>query len=338
MPQYLPFVSIIMPVRNEAQFIERSLGAILAQDYAPNRVEVIIVDGMSDDGTRAIVQEIAKRDQRVVMIDNPKRITPCGMNLGIKRATGDVIFRVDGHAVVPPDYISECLEWLFKEEVEGVGGAVNSEGTSYIGEAIAVGMSSPFGIGGFGFRTAGHNRIPIPVDTLPFWAFRRNVFDRIGLFNEQMLRHQDYEFNYRLRSSGGRLLLLPWLRVKYYVRSTLPKFWRQYWQYGVWKGRFLCTYPRSVRFRHFVPPVFVVAVISTIMLAVLAPALGTRCLALVAGAYFSFLVAATLILAAHGHIRQAPLIPLILLSLHVIWGAGVWAGLISGKIPQETKA
>lgn len=337
MAQSLPFVSVVMPVRNEAQFIKSCLDALLAQDYAPDRMEVIIVDGMSDDRTRAIVQQVAMNDERVVMIDNPRKITPCAMNLGIKRATGDVIVRVDGHAVIPPNYVSECLKWLFKEKVEGVGGAVDSESGSYIGEAIAIGMSSPFGIGGSGFRTVGRKGIPVQVDTLPFWAFRRSVFDRVGWFNEEMVRHQDYEFNYRLRSSGGRLLLLPWLRVKYYVRSTLPKFWRQYWQYGVWKGRFLRTYPRSARVRHFVPPIFVLALISMILLVVLAPALGTRYLALVAGTYLIFLVAATLILVARGHIKQAPLIPLILLSLHVVWGAGVWVGLISGKIPQEIK-
>ena len=115
-----------MPTHNEEQFIERSLGAILAQDYAPDRVEVIIVDGMSDDGTRTMVQEIASRNQRVVMLDNPKRIMPSGMNLGIKHARGDVIFCIGGHAVIPVDYVTQCVEWLHKENVDGVGGAVDS--------------------------------------------------------------------------------------------------------------------------------------------------------------------------------------------------------------------
>lgn len=334
MAQSKAFVSVVMPVRNEGQFIEGSLDALLSQDIGPNRMEVIVVDGMSDDQTRAIVQHAAVKDERVVLIDNFRRITPCAMNLGIKRARGDVIFRIDGHAVVPADYVSKCLEWLDKEDVEGVGGAMDSEGTSYVGEAIAVGMSSPFGVGGCGFRTGGHKGVPVPVDTLPFWAFKRSVFDRVGLFNEEMVRHQDYEFNYRFRRSGGRLLLLPWLHVKYYVRSTLSKFWRQYWQYGIWKGRFLRTYPTSARLRHLVPPMFVLSLLSTLVLAVIAPAVGLRCLALMAAAYCVFLSIATLSLAVKGHLRQAPLIPLILLSLHLVWGCGVWIGLLSGKVSK----
>ncbi len=218
MPQYLPFVSIVMPVRNEAQFIERSLEAILAQDYAPNRVEVIIVDGMSGDGTRAMVQEVTRTNHRVVMLDNPKRIMPCGMNLGIRHAKGAVIFCVGGHAVIPSDYVSQCVQWLLKEKSRGVGGAIDSEATTYVASAVAAAMSSPFGIGNSRFRTSRPTCAPIEVDHLPFWAFRRDVFDRIGLFNEQMVRHQDYDLSYRFRSSGGKLLLLTSLRLKYYVR------------------------------------------------------------------------------------------------------------------------
>lgn len=316
--------------------MRRSLEAVLAQHYPPDLMEVIVVDGMSQDDTRAIVREVAASNKRVVMIDNPRRITPCAMNLGIRQAKGEVVFRVDGHAVIPPDYVSGCLKCLAREDVEGVGGAIGSEGTNYIGQAIAVGMSSPFGIGSSGFRTSkGNHGQAVLADTLPFWAFPRRVFERIGLFNEQMVRHQDYEFNYRLRSSGGKLLLLPWLRVKYYVRSTLPQFWRQYWQYGVWKGRFLRTYPRAARLRHFVPPLFVLAASTTTMLAVLGvPSAGSG-LVLLAGLYAGFLAVATLSLAARGHIKEAPLVPLILLSLHLTWGTGVWVGLVSGKTAKS---
>jgi succinoglycan biosynthesis protein ExoA len=336
MPPDLPFVSIVMPARNEARFIERSLGAILAQNYSPNRLEVIIVDGMSDDGTRAIVEATARTNQRVVMLDNPRRIMPSGMNLGIKRAKGEVIFCIGGHAVIPADYVTQCVEWLRKEDVDGVGGAVDSQATGYVGKAIAAGMSSPFGIGASGFRTAGRDGVPLPVDTLPFWAFRRSVFDRVGLFNEAMVRHQDYELNYRIRNSGGKLLLLPWLRVTYFVRSSLWQFWRQYWQYGIWKGRFLRTYPASARLRHMVPPLFVLSLITAVGLTFAAP-VGRVCLLLLAAAYGSFLLLATLWLAVKGHFRQAPLIPLVLISLHLIWGAGVWVGLLWGKI-SETAA
>jgi succinoglycan biosynthesis protein ExoA len=324
-----------MPTRNEARFIARTLGAILAQDYSPDSVEVIVVDGMSEDETRKIVREYASKDPRIVLLDNPGKIVSSGMNLGIKKAKGDVVFRVDGHSVIPPDYISQCVKWLKKENVDGVGGAVDSEAMSYVGEAIAACMSSAFGIGASGFRTARQDGVPIEVDTLPFWAFRRSVFERIGLFNEQMVRHQDYELNYRLRSTGGKLLLLPWLRVKYYVRSTLRNFWRQYWQYGIWKGRFLRTYPASVRLRHLVPPLFVLAMTTAIASLLVDPSAGIDCLALLAAIYCSYLVVATVWLVKKGHLAHAPLIPLVLLSLHLIWGYGVWAGLLSGKVSEK---
>ncbi|MGA2247292.1 MAG: glycosyltransferase family 2 protein [Verrucomicrobiota bacterium] len=326
-----------MPVRNEAKFIEPCLAAILAQEYPEDKLELIVVDGMSDDGTRAIIEKIAMNDRRIMTIENPRRIAPCAMNLGIGVARGDIIFRVDGHAIIPADYVKECVLWLSKEQVDGVGGAMDYEMTSYVESAIAACMASSFGIGGSRFRTTGQKCPHMVVDTLPFWAFRRAVFDRVGLFNEHMVRHQDYELNYRIRCSGGKLILLPWLRVRYYVRSTLFKFWSQYWQYGVWKGRFLRMYPASVRARHFVPPLFALALLATLLLVLFSPASGWLCLAWLAGFYALFLGIATITLAARGYVRQAPLIPLILLSLHLLWGTGVWVGILSGKIGKEGK-
>jgi glycosyltransferase involved in cell wall biosynthesis len=243
----LPSVSFVMPVRNEAEFIRECLEAVRAQDFAGELVDIIVVDGMSDDGTLDILAEIGRTEPRLKVIQNPARIVPVAMNLGIRRARADIVIRVDGHAVIPRDYARGCVESLLKEKVECVGGAIDSVGTSHTGAVIAAAMSSPFGVGGFGFRTAGTDHTPVPVATVPFGAFRREVFARVGFFNEEMVRHQDYEFNYRLRKSGGKILLLPWLRVKYYVRSNLRALWRQYWGYGLWKGRMLRTYPESLK-------------------------------------------------------------------------------------------
>lgn len=334
MSELYPFVSVVMPARNEAEFIERSLGAILAQDYPGDRLEVIVVDGMSDDGTREFLRKTTSADSRLSVIDNPRKVIPSAMNLGIRRARGSVILRVDGHSVIPPDYVSSCIEWLLKENVDGVGGAVRSEATTIVGRAIADGMSSPFGIGASGFRTANHDHVPREVDTLPFWAFKRDVFTRIGLFNESFERHEDYELNYRLRKSGGKLLLLPWLRVKYYVRSTFPQLWRQYWGYGLWKGRFLRTYPGSVRLKHLVPPAFVFSLTATALLLLIFPKAGFLCLSLLAIAYCGFLLLGTVCITRKGSFRRAPLIPLVLLSLHLAWGTGVWAGILLGRISQ----
>ena len=246
-----------------------------------------------------------------------------------------------------------------------------------MGEAIALATSSRFGVGGSRYRTCRPENQPVLTDTVPFWAMRRQVFERIGLFREEMLCHEDYEFNYRLRQSGGKVLLLPWLRSKYYVRSTLSGLARQYWRYGIWKGRFLRSHPESLKARHLIPPLFVVALAGG-ALASFRGAAGRFAFVSLVALYAGFLLAATANLAcargrshetagaeasasststrtttrtttrtrartrrgaAHGvfgqALKSAALLPLVLATLHLCWGAGVWIGLLRGKVPGE---
>ena len=281
------FVSVILPVRNEATTIRQVLSAVLQQDYPRELIEAIVADGMSVDGTREIVGSLAAKDSRLRMVDNPKQITPAGLNLAIREARGEVIVRVDGHGVIPPNYVRECVAVLSSEVYgEGsvvcsrlsvvrkpqpvvcgetrssdgrkaavsepsfraagknseignlkaasgnpessragsflaVGGAWDSVGRGRLGEAIAIAMSSKLGVGNSPYRVVQSIKTPILTDTVPFWATRKQTFARLGLFREEMLCHEDYEFNHRVRSAGGAILLLPWLRSRYYVRSTL---------------------------------------------------------------------------------------------------------------------
>jgi succinoglycan biosynthesis protein ExoA len=332
-PGVRPFVSVVMPVRNEAGFIDRSLAAVLAQEWPADRLEVVIADGMSDDGTRerirAVVDAAAARGPTpsVTIVDNPKRIAPAAMNVAIRAARGSVIVRVDGHAVLPPDYVRRVVDCLAGGDAWAVGGAVQSVGEGAVGEAIAAAMSSPFGIGGSGFRTRGDgDGAPFPTDTVPFGAFRREVFERVGWFNERMVRHQDYEFNYRLRRAGGTILLLPGARVVYYVRASLGRLWRQYWQYGIWKGRMLRAYPESLRPRHLIPPLFVAALALT-AIAGLAWQPAAWAFAALAGLYVAYLLFASMALGVRGSWRHAPLLPAIMVCLQVGYGAGILLGL-----------
>ena len=354
----LPLVSILMPVRNEAGFIEQSLSAVLAQDYPPDRMEVIVVDGMSDDATRQIVQRIIRSRQQtlavgqqnakrrassiathstpILLLENRSMIAPTGLNTAIRQAAGDIIIRVDGHAIIEPDYVRRCVETLMQTGTECVGGAVESIGIGYIGSAIAAAMSSSFGVGGSRFRVANANAKPMLTDTVPFPAFRQGVFNSIGLYNEQMVRHQDYEFNYRLRRAGGRILLLPSLRVKYYVRSSLRSLWRQYWQYGIWKGSFLRVYPTSLKLRHLIPPLLVLAIATSAILAMISQvalwALGTTL-----GLYTTFVFVALIALVRGGKLNYLPVLPVVLTCLHFSYGFGIWLGLISPKISVPPK-
>lgn len=324
-----PFVTVIMPIRNEADFIAESLGRVLEQDYPLECLEVLVADGMSTDDTRAIVLSFQNEYPQVHLVDNPRLTAPAGLNTAIPLAKGDVIVRVDGHALIDRDYIRQCVTWLQQSGVDCVGGAMDSVGQGYVGETIALAMSSPFGVGGSGFRVAGASQEPVLTDTIPFGAYRREVFTRIGLFNEAMIRHQDYEFCYRLRRAGGKILLLPFVRARYFVRSRLDQLWRQYWQYGLWKGRFVRAHPDSLRPRHMIPPLFILALFSTVLLAVIcSPA--QWLLFLVVGSYLAFILLASLRLSTQSHIKYLLFLPIVFVTLHLSWGTGVWIGLISG--------
>jgi cellulose synthase/poly-beta-1,6-N-acetylglucosamine synthase-like glycosyltransferase len=332
MSHELPLVSVVMPVRNEAGFIERNLLAVLAQDYPADRLEVLVADGMSEDGTRDIVRrfvvDTARRGgSRVELVDNPDRIMPTGTNAAIRRARGEVILLLGGHASLPRDYLRACVGELMRSDADCVGGAMISVGDGPTGEAIAAAMSSPFGIGNSGFRTGTPGEGAREADTVPFGIYRRRVFERIGLFNPNMVRHQDYEFNYRLRASGGRILLLPDMRATYHVRPSLASLWRQYWQYGIWKGRFVRRYPDSLRLRHMVPAIFVLALAACGIAALLHPA-GRLALAALTILYAGFLVLGVVAMRRALAPDRLARLPLVILTLHLSYGGGIWLGLV----------
>ncbi|HPO57840.1 MAG TPA: glycosyltransferase family 2 protein [Anaerolineaceae bacterium] len=251
----LPFVTVIMPIRNEEKYIAGSLEAVLNQDYPAGRMEVLVADGMSTDRTREIVQRMAQGDPRVRLLDNPGRIVPTGLNLALRQARGEIMVRVDGHCIIAPDYVSHCVRLLQEGRADGVGGPMETVGEDPLSQTIALAMSSAFGVGGSAFRTVKDRELE--VETVPFPAYRMETIRRIGLFDEEQVRNQDDEYNYRLLKHGGRILLSPAIRSRYYSRSSLKKLWRQYFQYGFWKVRVLQKHPRQLRLRQFVPPVFV---------------------------------------------------------------------------------
>src|SRR5262249_4322481 len=235
MSTFPPYVTILMPIRNEERFIARSLGPVLSQTYSPDRIEVIVIDGMSTDGTRSVVHSMADEASRseahrssVMILDNPSKTVPPALNIGVRRAKGDVIIRVDGHCEIPSDYVERCIEALDKTGADCVGGALVSCGETGTARAIAGAQSSPFGVGGATFRTG--SKEGCDVDTLAFGAYRRDVFERLGLFDEEMVRNQDDEFNFRVRQSGGRIWLDPAINSRYYSRASLRGLWRQYFE------------------------------------------------------------------------------------------------------------
>lgn len=318
-------VSVIMPVRNEAAYIERSLGAVLAQDYPPERMEILVVDGMSTDGTREYV--IAAQAQRpgLRLIDNPRGIVPPGLNIGIGEARGDIVVRVDGHCEIAPDYVRRCVEHLRADGVDAVGGPIETIGETDEAQSIALAMSSWFGVGGSAFRTV--NDRAMLVETVAFPAYDRRTLRRLGPFDEELVRNQDDEYNYRLLKSGGRILLSPDIRSRYYSRSGLRSLWRQYYQYGYWKVRVMQKHPRQMRGRQFVPPLFVAGLLGSSALGLLFRPFWFL-LALVLTMYATADLAASLSIGREHGMRHVPRLLVIHPVIHVSYGLGFLAGLV----------
>jgi hypothetical protein len=209
----------VLPIRNEADHIEACLERLLRQDYPRDRLEVLVVDGASDDGTPEVVERVRANhpDADLRLLDNPQRTVPPALNIGIRAARGDVIVRMDGHAVPAPDYVAACVAALARSGAANVGGVVEAEGATPFGQAVALATQHPLGAGDAKHRIGGAAG---DVDTVPFGAFRRDVFDKVGLFDESLVRNQDYEFNVRIRAAGERVHFDPRIRFAYTPRGS----------------------------------------------------------------------------------------------------------------------
>ena len=319
-------VSVIMPVRNEGPFIERSLSSVISQTYPKELLEVVIADGMSTDSTRATIARIARGTAiNIRVVDNPKKIAPTGLNCALEVARGDYIVRIDGHCEIAPDYVENCVSLLSSDRAEGVGGPITTIGNSRRAGAIALAMSTTFGVGNSAFRTIKDSELF--TDTVAFPGYTRKMIDKAGPFNEEMVRNQDDEYNFRIRKLGGRILLSPKIRSRYYSRSGFRSLWGQYFQYGYWKVRLMQLHPRQMSVRQFVPLIFVVSLLLLVVSAVFAPA-ARWILAISAGAYVFANLGAS-IHAARSEIALIPFLALSYLILHLSYGFGFLFGLVA---------
>lgn len=360
-----PFVTVIMPIRNEADSISNSLSRVLAQDYPAKYMEIIIADGMSTDATLEIVQEFAALHPQlqIHILDNPGKIVPTGMNIALRQAKGKIIIRVDGHCIIASDYVSKCVEHIQTDGVDGVGGPMESIGETHMAKAIAIGMSSPFGVGNSAFRTmTGKSML---ADTVPFPAYTRQIVERAGFYDEELVRNQDDEYNYRIRGLGGKILLADDVRSTYFSRTSLKVLWRQYYQYGYWKVRVLQKHPLQMSLRQFVPPLFAASLLVSILysllsafltplathhlpLSILPYPISLLPLILILGAYLFANLAASIYTSYRRRVwAQLPLLSLTFATLHVGYGLGFLVGLTRfsnrwndkvGKVPSYEQA
>jgi glycosyltransferase involved in cell wall biosynthesis len=329
-----PFVSVIIPCRNEIRFLGRCLDSILANDYPADRMEVLVADGMSSDGTRELIDSCSARDARVRRVDNPRRITAVALNRAIEAASGDVIVRVDAHSAISSDYISKAVGYLETTGAWNVGGTMHTiaEGEGPFAEPIRLVLTHRFGVGNSHFRTG--SSAPRWVDTVFGGCWPRWVFERIGGFNEQLVRSQDMEFNTRLCRVGGKILLAPDLESKYWARADLAYFVRHNWANGVWAVLpFAFSEGAAVRLRHLVPLGFVGALLATLVGALFDARFGWVALGL-AALYLAVSLGVSMSLGWRARssrassLRTALLLPIAFASLHWVYGAGSLWGLV----------
>ena len=299
---------------------------LLQQDYPKDRLEILVVDGCSRDGTRESVIGLQDRfpEARLRLLDNPAGTVPHALNIGIREARGDVIVRIDGHTVPAADYVASSVAALESSGAANVGGVVEPIGDTPFGLAVAIATKHPLGVGDARFRTGGAAG---EVDTVPFGAFRRDVFRRVGLFDESLVRNQDYEMNLRIRKAGERIYLDPSIRFTYTPRGSLRALWRQYFQYGWWRVETARRHPRSLRWRQLIPPAFVAAVL---VFALILPFGGIAALPFTAlAAVYGGSVVAISVSSAKGRTSPAH-VALAFVTIHFGWGLGFLLNVCTG--------
>jgi succinoglycan biosynthesis protein ExoA len=328
-----PTVSVILPVRNEGPFMERALAAIADQDYPAALVECLVVDGASDDDTLEAVRRVAPRfGDRLQVLENPGRIVPTGLNIGLRAARGEVIVRVDGHCEVAPDFLRAAVNHLVRDSVAMVGGVLDTVGDTRTARAIAAAMRTPFGVGGSPFRAGV--ALPALSDTVAFPGFVREAIERAGPFDEELVRNQDDEYSYRVRHLGGRILLATDIRARYFSRGTLTALWKQYYQYGYWKVRVLQRHPRQMRARQFAPALLVAGLAASALTAVAGwPLLG----AALPSVYIAVAAAAAGQAAFRNGWRLFPGLSLAFAAMHLAYGAGFFEGLAAFRGRWRTR-
>jgi GT2 family glycosyltransferase len=292
-------------------------------------VETIFVDGMSTDRTPAMLVEYARTRPNVTVLENRDKIVPHAMNLGIRAAAGELIVRIDAHAEYAPDYVAKCIEYSQKIGAENVGGPMRAKGVGFVGNAVELAHHCPFGLGGGRFHDKDFDGF---VDTVYLGAFSRMIFNVVGFYDERLVRNQDIELNARIRKVGGHIYLTPEIRSSYKCRSTLGGLWGQNFMNGAWAVYTRAIAPYALSLRHFVPLVFVAALLVGLIVAAM-PSLQmpVRFLPLAAtlGSYLTASFFFSMVMAIRGGGRYFFMLPIVFATLHLSYGAGSLWGIVT---------
>ena len=321
----LPQVSVILPILNEARDLVASISAILRQDYPPG-FEVILALGPSKDDTNRIATELAAKDARIILVDNPTGRTANGLNAAISKSRYPIISRIDGHAEVSNTYLRDAVEILLKTKAVNVGGIMAAEGKTNFEKAVATAMRSPLGVGAARFHTGGSAG---PADTVYLGTFLKSALVAAGGYDERFTRAQDWELNFRLRAAGGIVWFDPTLLVTYRPRPNLRALAKQYFQYGTWRRVVTRSHKGSVNYRYLAPPVAVVLNLISLVLGV------------TLNSIFLVPILCYLLLIVFGaiwigkNLLEKLMLPAILITMHMVWGAGFLTS--SKRLMQQGK-
>jgi glycosyltransferase involved in cell wall biosynthesis len=312
-----------MPVLNEERHIAQAVDRLLQQDYQ-GPISIVIAVGPSHDRTSDVVDQLVAQHPNVLRVENPSGRTPTGLNAAIAATPAEVIVRVDGHALVPPDYVRRGVETLHGSGADNVGGIMDAEGVTPFQQAVAAAMTSRFGVGGAAFHVGGAAGAAL---TVYLGCFKRSALDRVGGYDETMIRAQDWEMNYRIRATGGQVWFTPEMRVKYRPRPTPSALAKQYFGYGTWRREVARRYPDTISVRYLAAPIMVLAVVIGIVLVIAGLIAGSSMLSLmglIPVALYGAGVLVASVITGRGFTKL--LLLLVFPIMHFSWGTGFLLG------------
>jgi glycosyltransferase involved in cell wall biosynthesis len=319
-----PGVSIVLPCRNEQGYVQECLASVLKQEAPDEGFEILVADGMSTDGTREYLQQMAREHSEIRVLDNPGRIVSTGLNAAIRAARGSIILRMDAHTIYAPDYVRECLRTLRETGADNVGGPMRTTAATYMERAIRAVFHSTFAVGGARSHLEDYEG---GVDTVIYGCWKKETFDRVGYFDEELVRNQDDEHNFRIRRAGGTIYQSTRIRSQYHVRGSLRTLFRQYMQYGYWKVLVIRKHRVPASWRHLGPGLFLGSLCLLAVAGVFwSPALGAAIgLALL---YFAVTLTMATLIAARTEWRLFPVLPAVIACFHLGYGYGFLRGIL----------
>ncbi len=321
----VPIVSIIIPCRNEEKFIDKCLDSIISQNYSRGRLEILVVDGRSEDETRKIVAEYTSKYQFIKLLDNSAKITPVAMNIGIRKARGDVIILVNAHSILDRNFLRYSIEYLVKTGADAVGGTLRTVNDNYsiIAQAIPLAADSVFGTGGRRYRS--RTKEGWVKDTLPYCAYHKEIFKEIGLIDEELIRTQDAEFNYRILRHGGKIYYTPKIKSSLHIRPTLKKLCKQHFQYGYLRASLTQKIGILLTWRQVIPGAFIGSLAISLILAIIYRPFLWLFLFII-GSYIIANLVFSLRISLKEGLRYFTVLPLTFATLHFSYGIGYLKG------------